>query len=46
MQYLELHVHYAFLSICQVAHGILLYTGIIIIEFECYNAYDFMYKFS
>ena len=46
MQFRELHVHFPLLSIFYVARGILLYTWIIIIEFEFDNAFDFMYKFS
>ena len=34
------------LSTFHVARGILLYTWVIIIEFECDYAFDFMYKFS
>ena len=34
MQYLELHVHFSFLSFFHVALGVLLYTWIIITEFE------------
>ena len=45
MQLRELHVHFTFLSTFHVARGILRYTSIIITEFECENAFDFMYKF-
>ena len=45
-QSLELQVQFAFLSSFHVARGVLLYTWIIITEFGCYSACDFMYKFS
>ena len=46
MQYLEFHMHFAFLSTFRAARGILLYTRIVITKFEYDNAFDFMYKFS
>ena len=46
MQSRELHVHFMFLSSFHVARAILLYSWIIITEFEFDNAFDFMYKFS
>ena len=39
-------MHFAFLSTFHVACGILLYNGIIITEFECDDAFDFIYNFS
>ena len=42
MQSRELHMHFAFLSTSHVASGILLYTWIIITEFKCDTAFDFM----
>ena len=41
----EIHVHFAFLSTFHVAREMLLYAWIIITEFECDNAFDYMYKF-
>ena len=46
MQSRELHMHFAFFSTFHVAEEILLYTWIIVTEFECEYAFDFMYKFS
>ena len=46
MQSRELHVHFAFLSTFHIARETLLYTWIIVTEFECDNAFDFMYKLS
>ena len=43
MQSRELRLYFAFLSTFHVARGILLYTWIIITEFECENAFNFMY---
>ena len=45
MQSLELHVHFAFLSTFQVAREVLLYTWIVITEYEGDNDFEFMYKF-
>ena len=39
-------MHFAFLNTFHFACGILLYARIIITDFECDNAFDFMYAYS